>query len=134
MGGYRRPAKVYKLVFADEEMAGLEVRARSVPLGGFLDLLKLAKARGGKLDPAQVDNIGKLFEAFSKALVSWNLEDDEGVPVPATLDGLHSQDIDFVFSIILAWMDAIAGVPAPLERTSPGGVPSEEALIPMAAL
>ena len=39
---YVRRAKTYKLMFEDDDMAVLEVRARSVPLGTFMDLVDLA--------------------------------------------------------------------------------------------
>lgn len=132
MAGYRRPAKVYRLVFKDDDMEGLEVRAKSVPLGGFLDLLGLANIRSVRgIDPSKVKDVDKLFAAFAKALVSWNVEDDDGNPVPANLGGLMSLDMDFVFAVVLAWMDAIAGVPGPLGRPSNGGEPFPEASLPM---
>jgi hypothetical protein len=118
--GYQR--KVYRLVFDDPEMDGLEVRAKSVSLGA------MRKA-------ADSDDEFLMMELFAKALVSWNLEDD-GEPVPATLEGLEDQDPEFVTAIITAWTGTISGVPdaSPLGGGSDSGRRSLEASIPMETL
>ncbi|MFC5834659.1 hypothetical protein [Nonomuraea insulae] len=131
--GYKRPARVYKLVFnEDDDMAGLEVKARSMSTGGLLDMAPLLDLQLSASPTAEeMESIAELLERFAGVLVSWNLEDDDDEPVPATLEGLLDQDIDFVLRIILAWADAISGVPAPLDGLSPGGEPSLVASIPM---
>lgn len=142
---YVRQAKTYKLVFTEEDMAGLQVRAKSLPLGAFMDLIDLA----GRFDEADASDLSaedakalrQLFEGFAEALVSWNLEapvyDDDGTvvgstPVPATVEGMYTQDMEFVMAVIKAWMDAVAGVSAPLAPGSPSGAQSLEASMPMA--
>jgi hypothetical protein len=135
MAGYKRPPKVYKLKFADDdEFAGLEVRAKSVPLGKFLDLTKLVELQGGNIGPEELDQIREMFSGFADALVSWNLLDEQDQPVPATLDGLMTQDFDFVLPVIIAWMEAVAGVAAPLKTASSSGTTTLEASLPMAPL
>lgn len=99
----------YKLIF-DGNLSGLEVVAKAAGIGDYLAISEMA----GTLatippDPSDVAKLRKLFEAFAKQLVSWNLEEPEGTPVPTTLKGLLSQDPRFVARIILAWMDAVAG-------------------------
>lgn len=113
---YVRERRVYRLAFADDDMNGLEVRARSVPLGQFFHLAKLL-SKG--LTLGDVDQVSELFSGFADALVDWNLENEDG-PVPATLDGLYAQDIDFVLPVIEAWIDAVGGGPNPNPRR-PGG-------------
>jgi hypothetical protein len=140
---YVRQAKTYKLSFEDDDMDGLEVRAKSLPLGTFMDLIDLAAVFDGReaettFSAEDAKAVRQLFEGFSEALVSWNLEapppgDPEGptVPVPATLAGLYSQDFPFVLQVINSWMSAVASVPGPLGRPSPAGSPSLEASMPM---
>lgn len=135
--GYRRPKHVYKLVFEDEDMGGLEVRTTSPSLGQFLELAKLAELDVS--DPTAVtssdlEQVRELFEMFAEYLVSWNLEDEGGQPVPSDLSGLMLQDIGFIMRIILAWMKAIAGVSGPKERPSSGGGPFPEGSLPMEPL
>lgn len=138
--GYTRN-RVFKLKFADPEMNGLEVRARSVPLRVALRLMRLST---GERQNMGADQVEEMLDVFSGALVSWNLEDDvlgedgqptgEKVPVPATREGLESQDMDFVMDIVLAWQDALMAVSAPLAKTSPNGARSLEASMPMETL
>jgi hypothetical protein len=127
MAGYKREKKVYTLVFDDAEFEGLEIKTRSISLGKYLEMQTLIDSELNR------ENIDKLFGEFAGILLSWNLEDDDG-PVPITVEGLYSQDLDFVKAIIDAWRDAMVGVHAPLPQSSPGGEPSPEASIPMEAL
>jgi hypothetical protein len=133
--GFRKPAKVYRLKFADEEFAGLEVKAKSVPLGTFLELSTLAEPIAGGDSREQVTRVSQLFAGFAQALISWNLEDEEtGEAVPATYDGIMAQEFDFVLAIITAWMEAISGVAAPLANGSTSGDTTLEASLPMAPI
>ncbi len=129
--GYVRQRKVYRLRFDDEDMNGLEVRAKSVPLGAFLDLVKLMDIETRNVSPEDAEKIDKLFEGFAGALIEWNLEEPEGVPVPATFEGLKSQDIDFSMQILRAWIAALTQVPVFLGNGSSGGEKSLELSMPM---
>jgi hypothetical protein len=139
---YVRQRKVYVLKFEQAEFDGLEVRARSVPLGTFLELIELATLFDSSTTDVSAENaqaIKGLFSGFASALVGWNLEVEDPEhperhpdPVPATYEGLMAQDTDFVLHIVRAWMDAIAGVSGPLEGPSSGGEKSLEASLPMA--
>lgn len=135
--GYQRKKKIYKLIFADEEMNGLEVRCTSVTINTMLELTALAGLASKSPDEYDADDlqaVDVVFDAFAGALVSWNLLDDEGVPVPATVEGIRGQDIDFINEIIKAWMERVAGISDPLGRRSTAGSRSLEALIPMETL
>jgi hypothetical protein len=135
VAGYRRPSKVFRLIFTDPEMEGLEVRAKSMPIGKLMEVVEIAAlSKGGRIDVRDASKIKVLFETFADALLSWNLVDDDDAPVPADLNGLWAQDLDFVLNLIAEWMTAIAGVPGPLPQPSPDGVQSVEGLIPMVAL
>jgi len=118
--GYRRSPKAYRLKFEDPDLAGLEVTARSLPLGDFLKVAELAGTGAGN----GMKSAGQLFAAFASALVEWNLEDDDGQPVPATLEGVHSQELDFMMTVVMAWIQAMSAVDTPLPGGSPNGVPS----------
>jgi hypothetical protein len=132
MAGYRRERKSYKLRFVDDEMAGLVVEARSTNLGAFLDVAEWVDLDPATAGPEELRKLAALFETFAASLDSWNLEDDHGQPVPATLAGLRAQDVDFALAIIRAWFEAIGGVPGPLGASSSDGGRSLEGSIPMA--
>jgi hypothetical protein len=128
--GYRRPVKAYRLKFEQEDMAGLEVTARSLPLGEFLKVTELASL--DKDDPAAAKSAGELFRLFASSLLEWNLEDGFGDPVPATYAGVLAQDLDFMMAIILAWVGAMSDVDGGLGKgSSSGGTSGLEQSIPM---
>jgi hypothetical protein len=129
--GFKRPQTVYALVFDHHD--GLQVRAASVPVGRLLELVDMAdKLKAGQAKA--LSEVRGLFEAFTEALRSWNLEEDDGTPVPATGAGVLSLEFGFASELILAWFDAIGDVPDPLERRSTVTLPSEELSIPMEVL
>lgn len=121
--GYRRD-RTYKLVFQDEDMDGLEVRCKSLPLAKFLQMVAIID--GG----VDMSNVADLIAEFAKVIVSWNVVSEDDQLIPVTAEALMGQDYEFVIAIIRAWAQAISGVSAPLERPSPDG--EMEASIPMA--
>ncbi len=120
--GYRRQRPSYRLVFEDAEYVGLEVVAQSASIEAYQRIATLATREVGEHPTAEdLEEVANLLKAFAGVLVSWNLETEAGEPVPATLDGLRSQDLPLVMVIVLAWMNAVAGVSAPLGAASSSG-------------
>jgi hypothetical protein len=125
--GYRRPSKTYRLTFEDEPE--LEVLARSVPIGELLNVMELADKMTGA---PKKDDVESLFTMFAGRMISWNLEEENGTPVPANAAGVLGQDFDFALKLILAWVQAVSSVAAPLVTTSTGTTANPmEAQIPM---
>jgi hypothetical protein len=131
--GYKRSTRIIRLVFEDPEFDGLQVRAKVVPLGQLMSIAELAGATE-EHGAGAMQSVRDLFAGFADALVSWNLEDDDDQPVPATYEGMLTQDFDFMMSVVQQWMTAVAGVAAPLGRGSSGGETALEASLPMAPL
>lgn len=135
--GYEAPTSTFLLRFEDHP--GLEVRARSVPLGVFTQLASLADVVEHKDDhdlaalASGLGELGTLFDNFGDALVEWNVTIN-GQSVPATPDGVRRLDVPFALELIFAWMDAIGGVEAPLARRSPGGGHALAGSLPMEPL
>lgn len=125
--GYKRNPKVYNLRFQDGEFEGLEVQVRSVSMG------QLIAYRSGK-DDGDKDSTVELVELLADRIIGWNLEDEDGTPVPPTLEAIKAEDNDLIFAVINQWMDAVSGVKAPLPQSSPAGEPSPVESIPMAPL
>jgi hypothetical protein len=131
--GYVPKRTLYKLDFSETEHAGLEVTTKSASMAALLDILSMTD----KVEAAGLKNAGKgematLFGLFDEVLVGWNVETEDGTPVPATKDGLLSQDPEFVMTVIAAWAAAMSKAPPPLPSASPGGATAEmEASIPM---
>ena len=125
--GYKRNPKIYHLKWQDGEYAGLEVRVRSLSLGQLV-ATQNGKGYNGK------EGIEGNIELLAERIVDWNLETEDGTPVPTTLDAIMGEDDDLIIAIVRRWNEAMAGVPAPLPESSPSGEPSPVASIPMAPL
>lgn len=126
---FRKKATVFILKFEgdDEELDGLEVTIRSLPIREFLMLATLSEdieKQGGMV-------AREMMRIFSEALIEWNLEDEGGREVPADLGGIHSMEMDFIMRIITAWMQKMGGVEDPLPPASSDGEPSLEELMKM---
>lgn len=126
-GGFRRKRKIYHIEFDD--YPGLYIKARSINTGEFMDVSDMRETVDK--DPAAMR---KMFEFFAAQIVEWNLEDEDGTPFPPTLESLLDQEFDFVQDLVKGWMDAIAGVSAPLAANSPDGASQTMASIPMEPL
>lgn len=126
--GYKPKRKIYHLDFAGTDFEGLNVSIRGLNTGQYMDLFQAkAEAEAG----GETNN---LLTIMASRLVAWNVEADDDMPVPATLDGIKTQDLDLNLAIVNAWTTAMAGVPAPLEQPSTSGESFPEESIPMAAL
>ncbi len=139
--GYQRPAKTYVLKWAEgHELHGLEVTVTGLSVERMLALTGLAAALTGGGDvAAKLSEADKLFRSFARCLISWNLEDENGLPVPAAYEGIAAQDLPFVTALVTTWIDAVAGLDNPLPRPSLNGgttatEPGMEASLPMGAL
>lgn len=129
--GYKRPAKTFHLKFTGE-LEGLEVHVKSITLGEMFELDGLL---AGNDKTPTAEEVSAVFKSFAKALMSWNLEDDNDQPVPATLEGIYTQDMEFIMEIIAAWMEAVTGVDGDLGKGSiVGGQSLEELTLPMETL
>jgi hypothetical protein len=124
----------YRLVF-EGRRAGLEVVARSASIGEYLDIAELANHEfSSPPTRADVAIMAKLFKAFARVLVSWNVERPDGTEVPATYGGVRAQGLPFVLDLTRAWLDGVAGVAPPLPEPSNDGDSSVAGSIPMEAL
>lgn len=126
--GYQHKRKKINVRFEEpHEYAGFEATLRGQHLGGFLNLMGI-----GEVD---LSSLGDQLREMGKALVSWNLEDeDTGEPVPATPEAAMAQDQDLMIALAKGWTDGLRGIPTPLEQSSTDGPPSLEASLPMEPL
>lgn len=132
--GFKVQRRIYRLVFEDPNLAGAIVRAKSIPFGEFLTIGRLASEIQDRGTQHAQELMDRMCITVSGALVDWNLEDEDGTPIPCTADGLLSLDPDLAMTIIRAWMDAMGSVPDPLGGPSSGGGNFPEASIPMETL
>lgn len=150
--GFRPEEPVYHLTFGGTKYDGLDVRMTGLLVGELLESMKVADVIKflGSLEGADEATMAEhadelavalkrsedFYLSFARHLVSWNVErrDETGewVDVPATLDGVRTQEPGFIRDIVDAWRTAVSGVKPNLRRPSPNGAPALEASIPMA--
>jgi len=128
--GFKPKAKHYRLKFVgDDEYDGLEVVCTSLSVGDFEELMDIVSTatRSMKNGTATTDSdetrnsATALIDRFASCLVSWNVEDENSEPIPATRSGVSTQQFDFVLVLINRWMEAIAGVDPNLQKNSNNG-------------
>lgn len=137
--GFKR--KLYSVTWPEgHALHGLEVTTKGLSIEGLVEMTRAGEeiTRAPDVD-AKVAAAGKLLAGFSGRLVAWNLEEDDGTPVPATAEGVADQDMQLMVDLITAWMDAVASVDTPLPSASPNGAtsataPVMEASLPMVPL
>lgn len=124
--GFKVPSTILRLKFEDEEFAGLEIRARSLPLESLFQLQEAQEKADQDSSAAR-----EVMRTLGDAIIEWNLEDDDGNPVKPGADGLLQLDIRFAMAILNAWQEAMVSVPNRLLAASNGGETSLERLIQM---
>lgn len=125
---YRRIPVIHAIEI--EEYEGLHVRMKSLKVGKMRNLVQ-------QLEDDEIstpDLLDATVKAVTEALVSWDLEDESGNPVPATAEEVEELDFDMLQSICSAWLGAISGPSEELGKgsgsgeTSPVELPTMEAL------
>ena len=126
--GFEPPSSGQKLDFSETAYAGLEVTMGALSLGELLDIQDLAdEAAAGRA-------VRQLLVKFAGCLESWNVTRD-GKPVPATLEGVLSQNAVFVAAVVTAWARQMHEAPPPLPGGSPsGGSSAEESTLGLAGV
>lgn len=105
--GYRRIPTIYTFDSIPGE-DGLIVRMKSIRFGKLRKLLVLTDD-----DSADETAVTEIVKLVAESLVSWNLEEEDGTPVPATFEGLDDQELDFIMKLVDAWTDRMTGSDGP---------------------
>jgi hypothetical protein len=108
MGFRPEPRKILINFEEGHDYYGVEVQMKSLTIRQYTDMF------------AETDN-AKLIQIFAAHLVSWNVEDADGAPVPATLEGVDSQDTGLIVQLISAWQQALVTAPPTSPRQLPNG-------------
>ena len=108
--GFRLPERTAKINFEGTDYDGAEIQLRlSVSFAQFIALR----------ESAQGDDQESMARLFGQnVLMDWNLEDADGKPIPADGDGMLAIPLELTNLIVQHWVEAVSGVPAPLEPQS----------------
>ncbi|MFF0138552.1 hypothetical protein ACFYRN_19180 [Streptomyces sp. NPDC005227] len=134
--GYRKTTRLLTVSLAGHEVYGADgeapvAKARGRNLEQYLQLMGWTPADEGD----ERTGIVRQLEEFSASLVSWNLEEEDGTPIPCTPRALFAVDNDLALALATQWLDVIGGkVDGPLPQSSPAGEPSPVVSIPMEPL
>lgn len=114
--GWRPPERwqdTYLLKFTDPEFEGLEVRVRRMSFGGLratagITTVDRQRLIQGQLEQGDIAKLDAVLTEIGEALVSWNVLDHNGNPVPCTTEALDRQDLVFALTLLDAWMGGVA--------------------------
>jgi hypothetical protein len=122
--GFVRQNAVYVLDFEDTELDGLTVRAGRCSLAEYIAIADaLDRPTPDRGDFAR--DAEELQALVIPKLISWDLEEEDGTPIPLTAEYIKAQDKQFQFALFNAYRYAITAVPRPLEKPSDSGQPSQ---------
>jgi hypothetical protein len=128
--GFQRPH--YRLLWPDgHELHGLEVVTKGLSIGDLKLVAGLAPGAGVR---TSVDDLDPLLDVFARSLISWNFEDENGVPVGTSREDLARQDMRLLMPIVMTWIGEVSTIPAPLSRASSDGERFPTDSIPMESL
>lgn len=140
----KRPGRIYRLVFEDTDpvLPEVVIRLKSLSIAQFLNVQQLATAADNRgrddTDPDRLKRVAEAVKALAdfllKAILDWNIEEDDGTPVPVNRDEILGLDPEAFMRVVDEWLDAVAGVSDPLSSTSSDGPPLEELSMPMELL
>ncbi|MET7441186.1 hypothetical protein ACFYQQ_01255 [Streptomyces sp. NPDC005496] len=136
--GYRKTSRRIEVSLKGHLQYGQDTEfpvayARGKTLTEYLALMGFAET--GEDDERA--GIVQQLEEFADSLISWNLEDESGQPLPCTREAFFAIDNDLALALAAEWMERLGGKvsdSSPLPQSSPSGEPSPVASIPMEAL
>lgn len=135
--GYKPKRTLYTLTFEDPDLEGLEITTKRISVDGLLKFVEMFEATQNldkdSFKPEDLQILTGMFERFVNVLVAWNVEDDDDQPVPRTVKGLFSLDLEFVMQVIESWIDGMFKAPPPLPGNSASGATSPEAALALAS-
>ena len=145
--GFRPEPTVYKLTFDGTALDGLTVRASACSVSEYTEMIRISTTQQAPVDTSKINtpedirkvseeiqrradelvkNNDRMLELFANHLVSWDLEDMAGQPVPATRAGIDASERPLINQLIQAWQVALVSIPNPSSNDSSSGKISEE--------
>lgn len=138
--GYRKTTRRLEVSLKDHKVYGVVdpgeeppvAYARGKTLEEYLVLEGIADAPED--DTRSI--LTRQLEEFGDSLISWNLEEEDGTPIPCNRDAFFKQvDNDLGLALAGEWLLRLGGkVDAPLPESSPSSEPSLVESVPMEAL
>lgn len=127
--GYKKVPTIYTLEDVDGEK-GLIIRMKSLRIGKLRRLVQIIEADNEDLSKF----LGEIFDLIGEGLVSWNLEEENGAPVPADRAGVEELEMGLIMGLLSEWIDVMTGAGEELGKDLPSGGPFPGQPVTMEAL
>lgn len=120
--GFKKVPTIHTLTFEGTEYEGLEVRMKSTSVGKMRSMLTLL---GGSDDEGDEGSslafVDSVIDMLVEYMVSWNMEEEDGTPIPADAEGLSDQELPFLLMLSERYLDQLTGPGPELGKGSPAG-------------
>ena len=118
--GYRRKRKLYDLDLTGTSLEGLTLIMKGLTVE---ESLNLALLQDMVKEPTkdQIKKTRDLFAMVAEKIERWDLEDDDGQPIPPSPVELLGWDFSDAMLVIDRWQEKVQEVPGPLEPKSNDG-------------
>jgi hypothetical protein len=114
--GYRKVPIIYTLEL-DGDYKGLVVRLKSMKIGEMRKIVRLLDSD----EDNTITVLDEMVKAIAKGIVSWNLEDEQGVPVEPTVEALDDLEFELIQKILDEWLSRVTGPSPELGKDSSSG-------------
>jgi len=112
--GHRRNSTTYTLTFDEshgEELEGLIVECRGASHQQLFEIARLGNFDLHNLMTEGIDALAALCQTFPDRIIDWNHQDEEGRPIPPTLEAFLDEDYTFSLPIVTAWVNTVRANP-----------------------
>lgn len=135
---YVRKPKVFKVAFEEpHSLAGLSLQTHGLSVKEFaafgLKLGAVAEIEQAGTNAEKLSQLSGLLGAveevrsmFAEKLISWDMQEEDGSPTPATPDGVNLLSDDEFFTLVAEWLSAIGGVDESMGKDSTHGETFQE--------
>lgn len=108
--------RTYVLAFAEgTPLHGATIKCKGMAGGRVLQW----KAEVDATDREEM--IGLAVQQLAKVIISWDLEEDDGEPIPITEENISDLEMDQIMCLYEAWLTSVIGVGQSLGKDSGSG-------------
>ena len=108
--------RIIDLSFTEGPNEGLNVRIKSIKFGKVRRMIALMDD-----DEKDVEVMDEISTLLADSLISWDLQEEDGSPVPTTLEAIDDLEFAEVIDLVNKWLDHMTGPSDELGKGSPSG-------------
>lgn len=112
----RKIPRIIDVAFTEGPNEGLNIRVKSIKFGKVRQLIALMDE-----DDKDVEVMTEISSLLADALVSWDLQEEDGSPIEPTVEAIDDLEFDEVIDMVNRWLDSITGPDQGLGKGSGSG-------------